>query len=200
MTNKLAGGLMLLGLLTTAPAQAIPVVYFDFDGDSLMDNSASFALGDSFSVGLYASDIDGNHQGLLSWGTEIGFDSTLVSATAYTIDSSWPLAGINNGIDNGAGSIELLSSSFVGYTGTVKLADIQFDTLAVGNATLSLTELFSGNLSFDGFVAADGYSYDTEVVFNDASISVSAVPIPGSLLLLLSGAAGMLCFRRRSGT
>ena len=137
MINKLAGGLMLLGLLTTAPVQAIPVVYFDFDGDSLMDNSASFMLGDSFSVGLYASDVDSSHQGLLSWGTEIGFDSTLVSATAYTIDSRWPLAGIHNGIDNGAGSIEFLPSSFVGHNGPLKLASIQFETRAIATGALA---------------------------------------------------------------
>ena len=189
MTKLLAGMMCLSGL---ASVQAAPVVYFDLDGDAVMDTNASFTLGDSFVASLYVTDVDGLHGGLISWGTEIVFDNNQLFASGYSIDPGWPLAGSQNNIDNGNGSIELLASSFSAQTGTIKLADISFDSLTTGTSQLSLGELFPTNLTFDAFAGADGYSYDSEVIFNDVSLEITAVPLPATAWLMLSGMVGLM--------
>lgn len=188
---------ILIYLLAIPTSHAVPLVYFDITGDGVMDSNGNIVLGDSFTAGLYVTDVDNIHGGLVSWGSTVNFDNTLLSASGYNISPSWPLSGIDNNIDNASGSAELLASSFSGQTGTIKLADIYFDTLNTGNGLLSLSELFPNNLGFDAFVGADGYAYDNEVIFNDLSLQITSVPLPASLLLMVSGLAGLLGMSRR---
>jgi hypothetical protein len=184
-------------LLSISASHAAPIVYIDITGDGVMDTSGSINLGDSFSASLYVSDVDNLHGGLISWGSTLNFDNTQLSANGYSIAPSWPLAGIDNNINNAAGSAELLASSFIGQTGTIKLADIYFDTLDTGNSLLSLSDLFPGNPGFDAFAGVDGYAYDSEVIFNDLSLHITAVPLPASLLLMLSGVTALTGFALR---
>jgi len=196
---KLRIHMIVLGLFFHSVAQAAPIVYFDFDGDGLQDTSTSVALGTSFTAGLYVTNVDSLEGGLLGWGSEINFDNTQLSANSYTIDSQWFIPGNGNNINNAGGSVELFAARLSpGLTGTIKLADINFDTLDIGSSMLTMSELFSGNLDFIGFGGATGYNYDADILFNnaDAMINVSAVPLPPAILLFISGLLGLVGIRK----
>jgi hypothetical protein len=188
---------ILLSLATTQLVAA-PIVYFDFDGDGLQDTTTSVALGSALTAGLYVSNVDNLNGGLISWGAEIDFTNSFLSSTSYNIAPTWPLPGVNNNINNSTGAIELLASSFSAQTGTIKLADIFFDTLTSGSTSLNLTELFSNNTSFSAFTAADGFDYDAGIDFSLATstINISAVPVPPSLILFISGLIGLSSFKK----
>lgn len=187
-----------LSLLAT-PVFSAPIIYLDFDGDGLQDTTYNAALGDSFTASLYVTNVDGLQGGLQGWGAEFNFDNSVLSASSYTIDSSWILPGINNRIDNATGNIELLAATILSaQTGTIKLVDINFDALAEGSSSLLLSELFPDLVNFVGFGGANGYNYDADILFSnaDATINVSAVPLPAPALLLLSGLIGLAGFKR----
>ncbi len=183
--------------LSSASAMAAPVVFLDFNGDGLQDTTTSVTLGNSVTAELYVSNVDSLNGGLISWGTEINFTNSLLSASAYSI--IWPLPGINNNIDNPTGTTELLASTFTAQTGTFKLADISFDTLNTGLASISLGQLYPDLSTFSGFTAADGLDYDLSINFSlaAATINVTAVPVPGALILFLSGLVGLTGLKHR---
>ena len=188
--------------LLTSISYAAPVLYFDFNGDGLQDTSTSVALGDALNASLYVSISDADtsaNGGLISWGTEIGFSNTLLSANSFSLASNWPLSGVNNGFDNATGTMDLLGSSFSAQTGTVKLADFSFDTLAAGTATLTLNELFPDLATFTGFASSNGYDYDADINYSlaSANVNISAVPVPSALILFVSGLIGLLKFNQR---
>lgn len=188
----------MLGLSFQSVLQAAPIVYFDFDGDGLQDTSTSVALGDSFTASLYVTNVDTEESGLLGWGSEVNFSNSVLSASSYSIGSQWFIPGIDNNINNAGSSVELYAARTSGLTGTIKLADINFDTLSVGASQLTMSELFSTNLTFIGFGAASNYDYDADILFSnaDATINVSAVPIPPAILLFVSGLIGLCGIKR----
>jgi len=182
-----------LGLFFQSVVQAAPIVYFDFDGDGLQDSSTSVVLGSSFTASLYVTNVDAVEGGLLGWGSEVNFNNTLISANSYSLDGQWFLPGVENNINNAGSSVELFAARLSGLTGTIKLADINFDTLSIGSSQLTMSELFSANLSFTGFGGASGHDYDANILFSnaDATINVSAVPLPPAILLFVSGLIGL---------
>ncbi|HED36158.1 MAG TPA: hypothetical protein ENJ08_18335 [Gammaproteobacteria bacterium] len=185
-------------------SQAIPVVYFDFDGDGLQDTSVNVVLGDTLTASLYVANVDSVEGGLIGWGAEVSFDSTQLFASSYNIDSQWFLASSSNNINNANSNAELFASRIgTGLTGTIKLADISFDTLSAGSSLLAMDELFVDNTLFIGFGGANtpSYNYDAEIDFSaaNAAVNVSAVPVPPAILLFLSGLAGLLGVKRFRG-
>jgi len=181
----------------SSTAFSAPIVYFDFNGDALQDTSASFTLGESVTVGIYASNIDSN--GLSSWGTEINFDNSQLFSNGYSIDTAWPLVSSANNTSNSLGQIEMLASSFTPQTGTVKLADIFFDTTSAGTSQLTLGEIFPASLNFSGFASGNGLDLDAQIDFAAANseIHVSAVPIPAAIWLFGSGLITLIGFARK---
>lgn len=185
---------MTLGFCYQSVVQAAPIVYFDLDGDGLQDFSTSVALGTSFTASLYVTNVDDLEGGLLGWGSEVNFNNTQLSVSSYDIDSQWFLSGVDNNINNTDGSVELLASKFIpGLTTTIKLADINIDTLDIGSSILTMSELLSGNLDIVGFGGANGYNYDADILFSnaDATINISAVPVPPAIFLFISGLVGL---------
>ncbi|HHO69024.1 MAG TPA: hypothetical protein ENK12_08340 [Gammaproteobacteria bacterium] len=198
-TTTLRLAAVLLFWVPLLPAQAAPVVYFDFTGDGVADSNATVALNGTLTASLYVSGIDTAHGGLVSWGSQIDFGNALLNGTGYTIDPLWPLPGVNNVLDNSQGRIDLLATAFSGQVGTLKLADIVFNAVAAGTTFLNSGELYPSNAGFSGFAGADGFDYDPSVVFSSTTITVSAVPLPGALLLFLSGVGGLSALTRRRG-
>jgi len=186
-----------LGLaLFQQTSQAIPVVYFDFDGDGLQDTSVTAALGDTLTAGLYVSNVDDLEGGLIAWGSEINFNNAQLSAGSFSVDSQWFLSSSANNINNTEGSVELFSSIFgAGLTGTLKLADISFDAVGAGSSLLTMNELFADNAAFTGFggAAVPSYNYDADIIFANANtvVNITAVPVPPAIVLFLSGLIGL---------
>jgi len=199
----------ILGLsfaLIQQAAQAAPVVYFDFNGDGLQDTTASVNLGETFNASLYVTNVDNLQGGLLAWGSEVTFNNAVLSANTFTIDSQWPFEGAENTLTNASGGVDLFASRLSGLTGTIKLADISFNALTAGTSFLSMNELFADNVNFVGFGSANGFDYETStqtvagINFSnaDASITVSAVPVPPAVVLFLSGLLGLVSIKKRS--
>ncbi|VAW52128.1 hypothetical protein MNBD_GAMMA06-2234 [hydrothermal vent metagenome] len=184
-------------LLTGTSVQAAPIVYLDFDNDGLQDTTTSVSTGDSLTASLYITGIDNSFGGLLSWGIQTQFDNTLLSASSYQIEPQWFLEGVNNKIDNTAGTVDILASAFTGFTGTLKLADIIFDTSIDGLAFINLGNINPDLPNFVGFAGADGHDYDGEITFVNATVDIAAVPVPGALFLFISGLVGLIGFKRR---
>ncbi len=187
-----------LFLLTGLNVHAAPVVYLDFNNDGLQDTTTNVNTGDSLTASLYISGIDSSFGGLLSWGIQTLFDNTLLSANNYQIEPQWFLEGINNKIDNTTGTVDLLASAFTGSTGTLKLADIIFDTSIDGLAFINLGNINPELPNFVGFAGVDGHNYDPEITFINATVNIAAVPVPGALLLFISGLVGLIGFNKRN--
>lgn len=197
----------ILGLsfaLIQQAAQAAPVVYFDFNGDGLQDTTVSVNLGETFNASLYVTNVDNLQGGLLAWGSEVTFNNAVLSANAFTIDSQWPFEGAENTLTNASGGVDLFASRLSGLTGTIKLADISFNALTAGSSFLSMNELFADNINFVGFGSANGFDYETSteaatgINFSnaDATITVSAVPVPPAVILFLSGLLGLVRIKK----
>lgn len=186
-----------LSLLSTQ-LYAAPVIYLDFDGDGLQDTTYNAVLGDTITASLYVTNVDNLQGGLTGWGAEFNFDNTSLQVSSYAIDSAWGFSGRGNIADNLTGKIELLASTLSAQTGTIKLVDINFNTISEGTSSLLLSELFPDLINVTGFGGASGYDYDAEVLFSNAnaSITVSAVPLPASAILFASGLIGLSGFRR----
>jgi len=197
--KKIFSTVLLLSALLSTSVYSMTTVYFDFNGDGLMDSDLLFTSGSSFTVDVYVSGIDNTHGGLISWGTELSFDNTFLTSSSYTIDSLWPLPGVDNNIDNASGTVELLAATFLGgQTGTLKLASITFDAMFEGSTILSIGELFPGNSTFTGFAGMDGHDYDAELTYFSSDITITAVPLPGAIFLFVSGLLGIAGFNLRS--
>ena len=172
-------------------AFATITVFWDGTGDGNPDTSIPLpAPGDQpFTIDLYADISDDGHGGLLSWGGLAQFSASAATATNSTIDPNWFVVGKN---DISPGVVDLVAGRIgSGLSGQQLLASIQFT--ATGPFVLSLVDHGPG---FDDFVAEDGFVYDGS--FGEPTIQV--VPIPGAVLFMLTGLAGLIGFNRRKSS
>lgn len=138
-------------------------------------------VGDNFSLDIAISDVTD----LFSYQFDIVFNSTILSAQAVNESSFLSTAGstffIPGDIDNVAGTISFtantLISSVAGVTGAGVLASINFQPLTSGTSTIGLSNI----------VLLDSALTEISSSALPGSVSVAAVPLPGGLLLFLSG-------------
>ena len=185
--QKLANLIMIAGMSISLNVLAAPIVFFDFDNDGIQDANHIVDLNENFTVDVYVTNVDNAHGGLISWGTQVDFDSALLTANSFNINSAWPLHGVDNQIDNANGNVELLASTFSALTGTQALFSLDLTADSVGVGLFTIQELFPDNLTFTGFAGADGFDYDSEVIFSTASLTVTAVPVMPAAWLFFSG-------------
>ena len=173
-------------------AFATITVFWDGTGDMNPDTSIPLPTsGDQpFTIDLWAVSSDDGHGGLLSWGGLAQFAAAAATATSSTIDPAvWFVPG-RNAIS--PGEVDLVAGRVgSGLPGKQLLASIQFT--ATGPFVLSLAD---HGPTFDDFVAADGFVYDG--TFGVPTIQV--VPIPGAVLFMLTGLAGLIGFNRRKSS
>ena len=136
------------------------------------------AVGDTFAVDLLADIPDP----VLGWGLDVSFDPTvLVQSAGPVVGGSWS-ASPGGDLDGLAG----LTFAPVSGAG-ILLATLTFEVLSADTSALAAS-VTPGDLT-EGFALLGGGFADLDLV--DASITTRAVSLPGTMLMLLAGLAGM---------
>jgi hypothetical protein len=148
---------------------------------------------DSFSLDIvgtgFPSDFDTGALSLLFNPSVLQVDNVSINTTVFNF---MPDAGT---IDNAAGSVT--GMTFARFTDTstdFTIATIDFTALISGDSLLDL-EKYSSILLPDFSVG--GMPYSGVLIIEDASVSVSAVPLPAAGWLMLSGLAGLIGVSRK---
>jgi len=182
--SKFFKGLLVLGLFTVAIQAQAAMVSFD-------QPSYSIKQGDIFTVSIMGS--FSAQEILDGGGLSLNFDSTMFSANSVTINTAlfefFPEPGT---IDNVTGKISDMGFNTFTYNavGNIKIADISFTALKLGNSSgLILTESMLNPFASGGAAL--------NVTLNNSFVTVSAVPIPGAFILMLSSFMFFMPFFKR---
>ena len=171
------------------PALATPIL-------SVSPSSQSVLLGDSFSLDINI----GGVTDLYGFNFDLSFGPTplRLNAVSMTEGAFLPTGGTTaffpGTIDNVAGQILAITDSLIAaipeVSGSGRLARVNFMAVALGTADISISNilLLDSNLDLITFDAPRG-----------GTVTVTAVPEPGSLLLLTSGAIGLLRRKKPTG-
>ena len=131
---------------------------------------------------------------------EIDFDAGLfgfVSADFATDELQFEEEGVFEAAVTSEGILEVSAASFdfldvlsAGQSDAFTVVTLTFEALANGEGTFSLTDLST-------FLFASGLDGDLfEATINVASADVEVVPLPGAIVFLLTGVAGLAARRR----
>lgn len=185
-------------VMNCATAQAITIGFVPLDSSVVLDPNAP-----PFSVALVISGLrDFSAPSLATFDVDVLFDSTILGFSSVTFGD--PLLGDQLDL-SGFGS---LSSHTLG-DGTLNLFELSLDDAAVLDAlqagsftlaSITFNALAAGRSPLDLFVDALGDSNADPLTadITNGSVTVAApVPEPSTLLLLASGLAGLVGFRRK---
>lgn len=170
-------------LLLASSAQAVTVSLDPSSVSTQSENSISLDVLADFST----TEIDGG-------SIDFGFDSALLAYNNFTWDSSFASFTQDTLIDvqdTDLVSIVFSTSLFGTLTGNGHtLGTITFDALTEGTGSISMTD----SLKYGGFVFAGN---PVAVSYNNASVDISAVPVPAAVWLFGSGLVGLAGIARR---
>jgi PEP-CTERM motif len=139
---------------------------------------------------------------ILGGGFELNYDATVVRLDMVTIDPSWefglssPENGGKGAINNAAGT---LSNAFFATNVSPKAGNFLAATLkftAIGDPGSSTTLALAGN-ALQPFVEERSLGETLDVTYQSATVTISNVPEPSSLVMLLAGAGGLAWVARR---
>lgn len=153
---------------------------------SLSPSSQNVALGDPVSFQLTMDFID---DATLGGGLDLFYDDTVLQFVSFAFDSGLgDDPDLRRQPDVLPGELDALAfGNFAGLIGPSLVGTFTFNTLAAGSVNLTLAQ---NDSVAGGFYSANTYDAQS-VTLNSAIVNVSAVPLPGALWLLVSG-AGML--------
>lgn len=161
---------MFFMLLSAATAQAATV------GFSML--SAPVTIGQNFSLDIVGS--FPTPEALDGGGVNLSFVPSLLNVTSVAINTALfefsPLPGT---INNAAGTVsDIIFNSFANTpTGDFRIATVNFTAIGAGNSILTLTESLLNPFALSG----------TPVPVTFTTASISAVPLPAAIWLMLSG-------------
>ncbi len=212
MRKLLVCGLAFLVVLCIGPpAKAVTTTFFDFTGDGVADTSVTIpTLGGTFNARVFIAP-DAAVTGLVSAGVTLMFDPVKLDALSATFASPpWlfnQVVAPNVPIDNTAGRANLGGGNIIAQTGTLLIGTASFRVDAEGTSTLSMTELFPANLTYDSTVTGGelGVVLDKVITYGSASIigptpiepPTPGVPEPMTLALLAGGLLAMIPLKRK---
>jgi len=161
---------------------------------SFSDSTSIVNQGDIFSLTVQGSGFDTISGG----GLNLSFDASILQVNSVTINQTvfefYIGGGTEEGIlDNSFGQLLNTSfNSFFGATGDFDIMDISFTAIGSGVSNLNLSEsqLWVFADEFGGY-------YGDQLIFETATVNVSAVPVPAAVWLFGSGLIGLAGFTRR---
>lgn len=188
-TTLLLQFLFVFVLLELSPAHAVPIV-------SIQPSSTTVALGDSFTLEVSVSDV----VDLFGFQFDVSYSPSLLSSIGITEGAFLSGGGatffLPGTIDNLIGTISFTADTLLGptpgVTGTGTLASIDFMSIGNGISTLTLSNV----------LLLDSALNDIAFSMAGATVEVlpsTAVPEPGSFLLMMSGLLSFPAVRRLVG-
>jgi len=131
---------------------------------------------------------------LYAFQFDLGFDPNVVSVTNVSegpfLPSGGPTFFIPGIIDNVGGTVafnaDTLESAISGVTGSGVLVTFDFAPVAAGTSQISIFNV----------ILLDSNGAGIGTLTQDGTVTVSAVPEPSSLLLLLGGMGGLMVRKR----
>lgn len=166
--------------------QAVPVggtfdirVTFDAETETetLFDAAFDLSFDDELFAFVGASFID-----------PISGDNELEAVEDGVFDAELTAEGI---LSVTAGSFDFLDDLAVAQADSFTIVTLTFQNLMTGEGTFALTDFASFLVAADLF---DDFGFEADI--GTTSVSVSAVPLPGAAIFLLTGLAGIAARRR----
>lgn len=192
-TQLLSAFLLMLGTACAHAVVAVPTVNV-----TLLPASQNASVGDNLVLQVFGEYIGSAR--LLSGAFNLEFDPAAVSITSVAIAAGLgDIASSNGSIDNLGGSVlEVGFASFSGVTGSFLLATVNLNVLHSGTTQLNLSDANSPVFTWtNSDVSVDPFGEAVLPVFSNASIEVSAVPLPLPIALLGGALCGLFGIGRR---
>lgn len=157
---------------------------------SVLANHTNATVGDTFSVDFQAT---GFPDKVFGGGYDLAFDPAILKLDAITIPASWEFFTSTGTLNAAAGTVtDINFNTFVApIKGDFLTASAKFTAIGVGTSPITLSE--SGSFPF-----GNELGNAVAVTYVNGSATVTAVPEPGSLALVLGGMAcvGWMSTRR----
>ena len=129
---------------------------------------------------------------MIGGGVSLAWNPDVLDLASVTVDAStWELARNGGQLDPASGTLSgMFFASFAGRSGSFDIATLRFTADGPGSTTVALSDAV-------GQPFANELAEVVSANYGNASITVSAVPEPGTWALFALGAAGLVVLRRR---
>jgi hypothetical protein len=198
-------GLLALPLLLLAAGGAradFTFQYTDGSGNTVTSNSFSVAQGSTINIRVYLLETNGETRlqspGLISGGAQLNYNQSIANVTTLTGNSSFnntvtPSIGTGNAAIRETSTTAVTAPSSGTDANRILLGTFTFTGVSAGS-TLVKTSIPDAGTSVSDNVLNDSPTFtsiDGLINLPNASITVTAVPEPGSLALSALCAGGM---------